>query len=147
MGSLATILVPSSTGFARGGSMHKSPERKADITFNDVVKLRNGVTLPVGTYRIEVPEDTQTPTVTFSRGGKVVATSSASLVSEEKKNSHAEFDTVRDGNTLEITEIRPEGWSEALDSAGINRHGVVNERVIQGRSSEPPWPPALRGRS
>jgi hypothetical protein len=37
--------------------------------------------------------------------------------------------------------IRPGG----LDSAGINRHGVANERVVQGRNSEPPWPRAMRG--
>jgi hypothetical protein len=37
--------------------------------------------------------------------------------------------------------------SADLDSAGINRHGVANERVVQGRSSDPPWPPAIRGRS
>ena len=35
----------------------------------------------------------------------------------------------------------------ALDSAGINRHGVANERVVQGRNSEPPWPRAMRGQS
>jgi hypothetical protein len=28
--------------------------------------------------------------------------------------------------------------SKALDSAGINRRGVANERVAQGRSSQPP---------
>ena len=30
-----------------------------------------------------------------------------------------------------------------LASAGINRHGVANERVVQGRSSDPPWPRAM----
>src|ERR1700730_17426471 len=29
---------------------------------------------------------------------------------------------------------------------GINRRGVVNERVIQERSSEPSWPRVMRGR-
>src|ERR1700730_3468767 len=32
---------------------------------------------------------------------------------------------------------------DCLDSAGINRHGVANERVVQGRCSEPPWPRAM----
>ena len=32
---------------------------------------------------------------------------------------------------------------DRLDSAGINRHGVANERVVQGRNSEPPWPRAM----
>jgi hypothetical protein len=32
------------------------------------------------------------------------------------------------------------------DSVGINRRGVVNERVIQERSSDPSWPRAMRGR-
>jgi len=35
----------------------------------------------------------------------------------------------------------------SLDSAGINRHGVANARVVQGRSSEPPWPRVMRGQS
>src|SRR6266536_1214597 len=33
--------------------------------------------------------------------------------------------------------------TDRLDSAGINRHGVANERVVQGRNSEPPWPRAM----
>jgi hypothetical protein len=34
-----------------------------------------------------------------------------------------------------------------LDSAGINRLEVANERVVQERSSESSWPQAMRGRS
>jgi hypothetical protein len=39
----------------------------------------------------------------------------------------------------------PTRWSVVtnLASAGINRHGVANERVVQGRSSDPPWPRAM----
>jgi hypothetical protein len=34
-------------------------------------------------------------------------------------------------------------WKEFLVSAGINRLGVANERVVQRRSSEPLWPRAM----
>ncbi len=120
IGSLATILVTACAGFARAGSTHKSPERKASITFEHVVKLGNGATLPAGTYRMEVPEDSQNPTVSFLRDGKVVAKAPASLKSEGKKNPATEFDSIKEGNAQEITEIRPGGWREALhfSSAG-----------------------------
>ncbi len=35
------------------------------------------------------------------------------------------------------------GAAFCLDSVGINRREVVNERVIQERSSEPSWPRAM----
>ena len=38
---------------------------------------------------------------------------------------------------------RIQGALSNLASAGINRHGVANERVVQGRSSDPPWPRAM----
>ena len=60
VGALATILVTACLGFAAGGS-HKSQERKADVTFSTMTKFNNGTTLPAGTYRMEVPENSQTP--------------------------------------------------------------------------------------
>jgi len=47
----------------------------------------------------------------------------------------------------EKPEARGLAHSKAVDSAGINRQEVANERVVQGRRSESPWPPTLRGRS
>jgi anti-sigma B factor antagonist len=38
------------------------------------------------------------------------------------------------------------GLARLLESAGINRHGVRNERVLHRRRSEPRWPRAMRWR-
>ncbi len=111
VGSLAVILVASGAGFARSG---KFSGRTTDITFASTVKLQSGATLPAGTYRMEVPEGSQTPTVTFLRGDKVVATSPASLVSEANKNPATEIESVAAGNAQHVIEIRPGGWKEAL---------------------------------
>ncbi len=118
VGSLAVILVTTCTGFARGGSAHKASGRTTNITFASNVKLQNGTTLPAGTYRMEVSEGSQTPTVTFLRGSEVAATSPASLVSEASKNPATEIDSVRDGNAQDVIEIRPAGWKEALHFGG-----------------------------
>src|SRR5579863_9711351 len=112
--SVATLLVTAPGAFARGGSMHKSSDRATNVTFATTVKLRNGATLPAGTYRMEVPENTQTPTVTFSQDSKVVATSPVSVVTETKKNPTTEIDTTKNGDAENVTLIRPSGWKEAL---------------------------------
>ena len=58
----------------------------------------------------------------------------------DKKNSHLnhcfQVHTAASVPTWWVRRFR-------LDSAGINRHGVANERVVQGRRSEPPWPRAM----
>src|SRR5208282_5862546 len=84
VGSLTTILVTACLGFAAGGS-HKSQERKVAVTFSTMTKFNNGTTLPPGTYRMEVPENSPTPAVTFAQDGKVVATVEAKVVNEQKK--------------------------------------------------------------
>lgn len=113
VGSLATILVTACIGFAAGGS-HKSQERKVDVTFSTMTKFNNGTTLPAGTYRMEVPESSQTPAVTFSQDGKVVATVEAKVVNQQKKNDATEVDTVNQGDAQVVKSIRPAGWEEAL---------------------------------
>jgi len=57
--------------------------------------------------------------------------------------NHAESEQIvvalRDrGFPVEYLLIPDEGHGFARPSAGINRHAVGNERVLQGRSSEPP---------
>lgn len=99
-------------GFA-GGS-RKSPKYKTDVTFSSVTKLKNGNTLPAGTYRMEVAENSQTPAVTFTQDGKVVATVDAKVVTEQKKNESTEIDSVTQNDVKVLTAIRPGGWDEEL---------------------------------
>ena len=113
IGLMAAILSTTCLGFASWGS-HKSSERATDVTFDSMMKLQNGETLPAGTYRMEVPENSQTPAVTFLQDGKVVATSNAKVLSQEKKNPCTEVDSVTRGKTQLLREIRPSGWDEIL---------------------------------
>jgi hypothetical protein len=98
-------------GFA---ASHKSTERKIDVTFPATTKLNNGTTLSAGTYRMVVPENSQTPTVTFSQEGKVVATIEAKVVTQEKKNDNTAIESVNQGDTQALTAIHPAGWNEEL---------------------------------
>lgn len=113
VGFVVAILATTCLGLAAGGS-HKSRERGTDVTFSSTTKLNNGSTLPGGTYRMEVPENSQTPSVTFSQDGKVMATVEAKVVTEQKKNEDTEIDGVTQGDAKVLTAIRPAGWNEKL---------------------------------
>jgi hypothetical protein len=94
--------------------MHKSSDRTASVTFATTVKLGNGVTLPAGTYRMEVQENAQSPTVTFSHDSQVVATAPAKIETEASKNPTTEIDLTQDAGSQDLTAIRPGGWKVAL---------------------------------
>ncbi len=113
-GLVAACLTIACVGFASWGS-HKSADRKTDVTFTSTARFNNGDTIPAGTYRMEVAQDSQTPTVTFSKNGKVIATEKAQVVTEQKKNSSTEIDSDTQGNVELVKTIRPAGWEEALD--------------------------------
>jgi len=118
-GLVAAILATTCLGLAAGGS-HKSSARATDVTFSSAMKFNNGTTLPAGTYRMEVSENSQTPTITFSQNHKVMATTQAKVVTEQKKNDATEVDGVNQGDAQAVTAIRPAGWDEELvfSSAG-----------------------------
>lgn len=113
-GLLAAILATACFGFASWGS-HKSKDRSTDVTFADKTRFNNGDTLQPGTYRMEVAENSQSPKVTFSRDGKVIATVPAKLVSEANKNPDTEVDSVKQGDEQLVMKIRPKGWNESLE--------------------------------
>jgi hypothetical protein len=114
VGSLAALVATACMGFAHNGNEHKTSGRTASITFANAVKLGSGATLSAGTYRMEVMENTSTPTVTFSHHNKVVATASATLVAEASKNPATEVDIDQHSGAQNVIEIRPSGWKEAL---------------------------------
>lgn len=105
------ILATSCLGFA--GS-HKVKDRTVSVTFSNTAKFNDGNTLSAGTYRMEVSENSQTPAVTFSQDGKIMATTQAKVVTEQKKNDETEIDSVTQGGTNVVTAIRPAGWEEEL---------------------------------
>lgn len=109
-GLVVTILAATCLGF--GSWFHNSTERGTNVTFAFKTKFQNGDTLPAGTYRMEVPDNSQTPAVTFSQDGKVMTTVKAKVVTEPKKNDDTEVDSVTQGNAQAVTAIRPGGWEE-----------------------------------
>jgi len=111
-GMVAAILATACVGFASWG--HKSSVHGTDVTFVNTMKFQNGDTLAAGTYRMEVPDNSKTPAVTFSQDGKVMATVKAKVVPEQEKNGDTEVDSVTEGSAQEVTAIRPSGWEEEL---------------------------------
>lgn len=112
-GLATAILATTCFGFAAGRS-HKASEHSTDVTFARTAKFKNGDTLPAGTYYMKVPENSQTPDVTFYKDGKVVATVKAKVVPEQRKNEDTVVDSVTQGNAEEVTAIRPSGWEEEI---------------------------------
>ena len=113
VGLVAALVMMTCLGFGSWG-FHKSSDHAATVTFVNTAKFKGGDMLPAGTYRMEVPENSQTPKVTFSKDGKVMATEAAKVVSEQKKNNDTEVDSVTAGNAQLVKTIRPAGWTEAL---------------------------------
>ena len=125
VGSAATFLVPLCMAFVAFGASHKASDRATSVTLGEKMELANGKTLPAGTYRVEMPADSQTPVVRFSQDGKVVATANAKVVSEGNKNPYTEIDSVKQGDATEITTIRPAGWHEILKFNTANQGGAA----------------------
>jgi hypothetical protein len=119
-GLAAAVLGTACLGFGSWG-FHKSNDRAVDITLLNTTKFHNGESLPAGTYRMEVPENSATPKVTFFKDGKAMATVDAKVVNEEQKNQNTEVNAVTQGDQQVVTSIEPGGWHEKLqfDSNGM----------------------------
>jgi hypothetical protein len=110
--SIAAIFVGTCAGFAVAKDSVKA--KSVSIDFSNQMILRGGQTLPAGTYRIEIPENSQHPVVTFEKDGKVMATARANVVSQARKNEQTSVESVQQGQSQVIQEIRPGGMREAL---------------------------------
>lgn len=118
-GSVLAGLVAVGFGFAAAVKNHNT-----DITFYNTMKFQNGAVLPAGTYRMQVPENTQTPDVRFSQNGKVEARVPAQVRSEQNKNANTQVASVTDGNSQLVKSISPSGWRETLNfGAGAEGSG------------------------
>jgi hypothetical protein len=111
-------------GFA--GSHHDSSMRKTRVIFSQTMKFANGVELPAGEYRMEVPANSQTPNVQFFKiytgvyntqtevEGKAAASVNATVVSEPTKNARTEVVGDTQGDVQVVKSIQPKGWNEQL---------------------------------
>ncbi|HTS71745.1 MAG TPA: hypothetical protein VMO17_22440 [Terriglobia bacterium] len=113
IGLAAAVFATACLGFGSWG-IHKSSDRRTDVTFLKKTKFDNGSVLAAGTYDMEVPENSQTPEVMFKKDGKVMATVPAKMIAQSKKNDYTEIDAVTNGDTQMVTAIRPGGWEESL---------------------------------
>jgi hypothetical protein len=107
------FLATACLGFGAWGG-HKSLDRGTEVTFINTTKFNNGTTLPAGTYRMEVPENSQTPKVSFYKDGKEMATVDAKVVNEGTKNESTEVESVTQGDAQQVTSIQPSGWHEKI---------------------------------
>jgi hypothetical protein len=114
----AALLGTACLGFGSWG-FHKSNDRSVDVTLLNATKFNNGQTLPAGTYRMEVPENSTTPKVTFFKDGKAMASVDAKIVNEEQKNDTTEVNAVTQGDSQVVTSIRPSGWHAEVDFRGM----------------------------
>ena len=122
-GSVAACLMGTCLGFA-SSSMK---DHKTNVNFYTTAKFQNGDVLPAGTYQMQVPENTQTPEVTFSTYGKVVATVPARVVSEANKNPETQVISDTTGSAQLVKSIEPSGWRETLIfNANGNPSGQAN---------------------
>lgn len=108
-GSVLAGVVAAGLGFAAPMKDHHT-----NITFYTTMKFQNGVVLPAGTYRMQVPEDTRTPSVTFLQNGKVKARVPAQAFSGQNKNENTQVASVASGNAELVKSISPAGWTETL---------------------------------
>lgn len=108
-GSVLACVVAAGFGFAAPMKDHHT-----NITFYTTMKFQNGVVLPAGTYRMQVPEDTKTPSVTFLQNGKVKAQVPAQVFSGQNKNENTQVSSVASGNSQLVKSISPSGWTETI---------------------------------
>ena len=111
--TIAVILV-SGMAFGKFWSGHKSNEKVAEFTLESQARIGANTVLQPGDYRVEIPLNTQSPMVAFTRDGNVVAHVMADVVGEKSKNQETEVFSNRINGERVITQIHPEGMAEAL---------------------------------
>jgi len=92
-------------------SNHKS----ANVNFLYAAKLGNGPEIQPGNYKMTLMDDSSSPKVGFYKDGKLVAETSAKLVSEPKKSQETEIyynDQVKTNPV--VTELEISGWTQKV---------------------------------
>lgn len=114
LGLTIAVILASGMAFGKFWSGHKSNEKVTEITLVSQARIGANTVLQPGDYRVEIPLDTQSPTVAFMKDGSVVAQVTANVVGEKSKNQETEVISNRSNGEVVITQIRPEGMAEAL---------------------------------
>jgi hypothetical protein len=112
--TITLLLSAASLSFAMSWFSHNSTEKTVRVHILYPAQIAKGVQLKAGTYRMQVPLNTQTAAIAFYQNGEVVARAHARLVSETKKNDMTEIYFNNKGNQHVITEIRPSGMREKV---------------------------------
>src|SRR5215471_15640557 len=119
LATTALVLFTTGMAFARFPGHHNSAQRPADVDFTETMKVPNGPTLPPGTYKVALLNDSSAPEVGFYQDGKLVGQAPVKLVDQGKKIRQTEFasDSV-DSHTRIVTEIDFSGWTQKIMFSG-----------------------------
>lgn len=90
---------------------------KTKVTVIDPVMV-NGKTLAPGDYTVTWDGSGSDVQVSFLRGKKVVVTAAAKVEPRDVAYGNTAYVTKKDGNGLDLIEIRPEGRKQALALSG-----------------------------
>jgi hypothetical protein len=115
----AFVLLATATAFAGFPGYHNSARKSADVDLADTMKVPNGPTLPPGTYRVTLVNDSSAPEVEFYRDGKLVGQAPVRLVDQGSKIANTEvFTNVQSDHSQLITEMDLSGWTEKVMFSG-----------------------------
>jgi hypothetical protein len=92
-------------------SNHKS----ATVNFLYAAKIGNGPEIQPGNYKITLMDDSTSPKVGFYQNGKLVAETSARLVSEPNKSQQTEiYYNTQGQDSHVVTEVEVSGWTQKV---------------------------------
>jgi hypothetical protein len=111
LGVAASVVLVACLGFAGSWGMHKSSAKSTNFIIASAMKLPNGEVIQPGTYKLEVPENSQSAEATIYQDGKLIAKSPVNMVAEQQKNPDTEVESTHQGDVDVINEIRPQGWT------------------------------------
>lgn len=98
-----------------------SDHKSATVDFLYAAKLGNGPEIQPGNYKMTLMDDSNTPKVGFYQNGKLVAETSAKLVSEPEKSQQTEIFYNHQGKKDEtVTQVQISGWTQKLVFSNSN---------------------------
>lgn len=103
--------------FVAVGALAADKGNRTTVTVYDPVMV-NGKTLTPGDYNVTWEGSGPDVQVSFLQGKKVVATASAKIEPRDVEYGNTAIVTKRDGNGLDLVEIRPGGKKQALALGG-----------------------------
>ncbi len=119
--AMAAVALTAGLAFGASWFSHNSSVKSTNVDIVYNTTLPKGVVLQSGSYRMEIPLNTQTPDVKFFQNGKLVATVPAKVKPEGQKSSATEIDYDKRGSAHFMTRAQIQGLNEALVFSNAGR--------------------------